>query len=134
MSAFINRPCLARTVLQKFCIKETKNLSTHVDSSTDTFFVFAAAAAKRNLRKKEKKEKCKAPSLFLPLPPLLALSTTLATTTSKNTKGGRGGRGGGGGLNNERPQTNYVIWGPMRGLEKNRMGAGTYTYIHTQTS
>ena len=29
-----------------------------------------------------------------------------------------------GGLTNERPQTDHVITGPMRGLEKNRMGRG----------
>ena len=38
--------------------------------------------------------------------------------------GGEGEGGGGGGLTNERPQTNHVITGPMRGLEKNCMGRG----------
>ena len=31
---------------------------------------------------------------------------------------------GGGGLTNERPGSDHVILGPMRGLEKNRMGRG----------
>ena len=38
--------------------------------------------------------------------------------------GGRSGGGGWGGLTNERPQTDHVITGPMKGLEKNRMGRG----------
>ena len=33
-----------------------------------------------------------------------------------------------GGLTNERPQTDHVIRGPMRGLEKKLHGKGTYTY------
>ena len=35
-----------------------------------------------------------------------------------------------GGLTNERPGSGHVIWGPMRGLEKNRMGRGQ-TDTHT---
>ena len=38
--------------------------------------------------------------------------------------------GVGGGLTNERPQTDHVIRGPMRGLEKNRIGRGQ---THKQT-
>ena len=46
-------------------------------------------------------------------------------------------RGGGpkfvseGGLTNQRPQSDHVIWGPMRGLEKICMGRGQNTNIHT---
>ena len=39
-----------------------------------------------------------------------------------------------GGLTNERPGSGHVIWGPIRGLEKNRMGRGqTDTHTHTHT-
>ena len=42
--------------------------------------------------------------------------------------GGWGSRGGEeGGLTNERPQTDHVITGPMRGLKKNHMGRGQVT-------
>ena len=40
----------------------------------------------------------------------------------------------GGGSTNERPGSNHVSWGPMRGLGKNRMGRGkTHTQTDTQT-
>ena len=39
----------------------------------------------------------------------------------------------GGGLTNERPGTDHVITGPMRGLEKNRMGRGHQTDRQTDT-
>ena len=40
------------------------------------------------------------------------------------------GGGGGGGLTNERPPTDHVITGQMRGL-KNRIGRGQTTHKHT---
>ena len=44
---------------------------------------------------------------------------------------GLGGGGWGGGLTNERPGTNHVMSGPMRGLENNFMGRGQiYLYIY----
>ena len=50
----------------------------------------------------------------------------------------RVGRVGQGGLTNERPRTDHVIWGQIRGLKKNCMGRGqtntqrdTYTDIAT---
>ena len=39
--------------------------------------------------------------------------------------------GGWGGLTNKRPQTDYVIRGPMRGLEQNHMGRGHQTDTQT---
>ena len=42
-------------------------------------------------------------------------------------RGGGGKFGSEGGLTNERPRTDHVTWGPMRGLEKNRMGRGHST-------
>ena len=42
------------------------------------------------------------------------------------------GRGwGGGGLTNERPGSDHVIWGPMRGLEKNCTRWRKQTHRHT---
>ena len=51
-------------------------------------------------------------------------------------EGSRGGAkfGSEGGLTNERPQTDHMIWGPLRGLEKKCMGWGqTKSASHGQT-
>ena len=54
-------------------------------------------------------------------PPLAA-----AVSAAKGLLGRRGG-----GLTNERPRTDHVITGPMRGLRKNRVGRGQSQNIQT---
>ena len=56
-----------------------------------------------------------------------------SSSAKKPPKITRHGPWGVGGLTNERPWTDHVITGPMRGLEKNRMGRGQTHKQHTNT-
>ena len=59
-------------------------------------------------------------------------STSQRPHTHEPSTAPRGSGWGGrkGGLTNDRPQTDHVIWGPIRGQNKNYMGR-VHTYIHT---
>ena len=93
--------------------------SAGVDKEADCIFAFPSQPLLPSLP----------PSLPLspPLPPSLPLPPL-----PPPPKGG--GERGGGGLTNERPQTDHMIWGPIRGLTKNYMGTRhIHIYIYKPT-
>ena len=93
--------------------RETPNLSTDADSSTN---IFVSAGVKKGADSIRRRCRCRRlPRGFLGRRKIYIYGKE-------------------GGLTNERPQTDQVIWGPMRGLKKVDTYICIYTYMDIATT